>query len=115
MRKCVRASPARPRRRWRRSYCTRHDRRDPGMLRGQARALATIDARYGAGADRRRRNLVTISADAVCPVSIAAVVLAAGASARLGRPKQQLVLAGETLLGRTVRLAREAEFSPIVV
>lgn len=48
-------------------------------------------------------------------MTIAAVVLAAGASRRLGRPKQSIVLAGETLLQRTVRLAREAALCPIVV
>lgn len=48
-------------------------------------------------------------------MSIAGVVLAAGASRRLGRPKQQVVLAGETLLARTVRIARHAELSPVIV
>jgi CTP:molybdopterin cytidylyltransferase MocA len=48
-------------------------------------------------------------------VSIAAVVLAAGASRRLGHPKQDIVIAGETLLQRTVRLARQASLSPVVV
>ena len=46
---------------------------------------------------------------------IAAVVLAAGASARLGEPKQLVKLAGETLLERAVRTAREAGCSPVVV
>lgn len=46
---------------------------------------------------------------------IAAVVLAAGGSARLGEPKQLVTLAGETLLERTVRTAREAGCSPVVV
>jgi molybdenum cofactor cytidylyltransferase len=46
---------------------------------------------------------------------IAAVVLAAGASTRLGEPKQLVVLAGETLLERAVRTAREAGCSPVVV
>jgi CTP:molybdopterin cytidylyltransferase MocA len=46
---------------------------------------------------------------------IAAVVLAAGASTRLGEPKQLAKLAGETLLERAVRTAREAGCSPIVV
>jgi molybdenum cofactor cytidylyltransferase len=50
-----------------------------------------------------------------CAVSIAAVVLAAGASTRLGEPKQLVVLAGETLLERAVRVAREAGCSPIVI
>lgn len=48
-------------------------------------------------------------------MSSAAVVLAAGASRRLGRPKQQVVLAGETLLARAVRIAREAALSPVIV
>jgi molybdenum cofactor cytidylyltransferase len=46
---------------------------------------------------------------------IAAVVLAAGASTRLGEPKQLATLAGETLLERAVRTARDAGCSPIVV
>jgi CTP:molybdopterin cytidylyltransferase MocA len=45
---------------------------------------------------------------------IAAVVLAAGLSRRLGRPKQTLELNGETLLARAVRLATEAGLSPIL-
>lgn len=48
-------------------------------------------------------------------MSIAAVVLAGGASRRLGRPKQNVVIQGETLLERTVRVARAATLSPIVV
>ena len=39
--------------------------------------------------------------------SHAAVVLAAGGSRRLGRPKQMLTRGGETLVHRAVRLARE--------
>jgi molybdenum cofactor cytidylyltransferase len=46
---------------------------------------------------------------------IAAVVLAAGASSRLGSPKQLAVLRAETLLERAVRVAREAECWPVVV
>jgi CTP:molybdopterin cytidylyltransferase MocA len=45
----------------------------------------------------------------------AAVVLAAGASTRLGEPKQLVVIGGETLLDRAVRAAREAGCSPVVV
>ena len=45
----------------------------------------------------------------------AAVVLAAGASTRLGEPKQLILLAGEKLLERAVRTAREAGCDPIVV
>lgn len=48
-------------------------------------------------------------------MTAAAVVLAAGASRRLGRPKQNLVLAGETLLQRAVRLAGVAGLQPIIV
>ena len=44
-----------------------------------------------------------------------AVVLAAGASTRLGEPKQLAMLAGETLLERAVRTAREAGCEPAVV
>ncbi len=45
----------------------------------------------------------------------AAVVLAAGASKRLGEPKQQVVIGGETLLERAVRTALEAALSPVIV
>lgn len=48
-------------------------------------------------------------------MSIAAVVLAAGASTRLGSPKQLEMLGGETLLERAVRVAREAGCSPVIV
>ncbi len=46
---------------------------------------------------------------------VAAIVLAAGASRRLGQPKQLLKLDGETLLERAIRLAREAGASPVLV
>lgn len=44
---------------------------------------------------------------------IAGVVLAAGASRRLGRSKQLEILAGETLLARAVRVAIEAGLEPV--
>jgi molybdenum cofactor cytidylyltransferase len=47
--------------------------------------------------------------------SVAAVVLAAGASSRLGRPKQSVLLGAETLLERAVRVALEAGFRPVFV
>jgi CTP:molybdopterin cytidylyltransferase MocA len=47
--------------------------------------------------------------------STAAIILAAGASTRLGQPKQLIQLAGETLIDRAVRTAREANCSPILV
>jgi molybdenum cofactor cytidylyltransferase len=46
---------------------------------------------------------------------VAAIVLAAGASTRLGEPKQLVRLGWETFLGRAVRMAREAGCSPVVV
>jgi molybdenum cofactor cytidylyltransferase len=45
----------------------------------------------------------------------AAIVLAAGASTRLGQPKQLIPIEGETLLHRTARLAIEAQCSPVYV
>lgn len=45
---------------------------------------------------------------------IAALVLAAGASARLGQPKQLLRVGGESLLRRTCRLALESGCSPVI-
>lgn len=44
---------------------------------------------------------------------LAAIVLAAGASTRLGRPKQLLLYQGEPLLRRSVRLALEAGAGPV--
>ena len=46
---------------------------------------------------------------------VAAIVLAAGASRRLGRPKQLLLHGGQTLLERALRLVREAGASPLLV
>jgi CTP:molybdopterin cytidylyltransferase MocA len=46
--------------------------------------------------------------------SIPAIVLAAGASRRLGQPKQLLKLDGETLIERAVRLANEAGAAPVI-
>jgi molybdenum cofactor cytidylyltransferase len=45
----------------------------------------------------------------------AAVILAAGASTRLGRPKQLLRIEGESLLRRTARIAVEAGCAPVYV
>jgi len=44
---------------------------------------------------------------------VAAILLAAGASRRLGRPKQLLAYGGETLLERAIRLAVEAGAAPV--
>jgi len=43
------------------------------------------------------------------------VILAAGASTRLGTPKQLAILGGERLLERAARIAREAGCSPVAV
>jgi molybdenum cofactor cytidylyltransferase len=48
-------------------------------------------------------------------VRVTAIVLAAGASRRLGRPKQDLVYEGETLLARATRIAREVADEVIVI
>jgi CTP:molybdopterin cytidylyltransferase MocA len=45
----------------------------------------------------------------------AALVLAAGEGSRLGRPKALVELAGELLVDRTARTAREAGCDPVVV
>ena len=46
---------------------------------------------------------------------VAGLVLAAGGSSRLGRPKQLLPYAGATLLDHTVATARECEFDQVIV
>jgi CTP:molybdopterin cytidylyltransferase MocA len=46
---------------------------------------------------------------------VAAIVLAAGASRRLGRPKQLVEYRGETLIARAVRIAGEAGLDPVIV
>jgi len=48
-------------------------------------------------------------------LKIAAVILAAGASRRLGEPKQMVVFGGERLLDRAVRIADEAGCEPVIV
>jgi CTP:molybdopterin cytidylyltransferase MocA len=44
-----------------------------------------------------------------------AIILAAGASRRLGRPKQLVRIEDETLLGRTVRVVKDAGADPVFV
>jgi molybdenum cofactor cytidylyltransferase len=48
------------------------------------------------------------------PMPIPAIILAAGASRRLGQPKQLVRFEGETLLERALRLAKEAGAAPVV-
>ena len=47
-------------------------------------------------------------------MSVAVIILAAGGSSRLGRPKQLLKYRNETLLNRAIRLAHETGASPVV-
>ena len=47
--------------------------------------------------------------------AIGIIVLAAGASSRMGEPKQLLRFEGETLLTRAVRAALETPYRPVVV
>jgi len=46
-------------------------------------------------------------------MSVAAIIVAAGASSRLGQPKQLVMMDGEALLQRAIRCAREAGASPV--
>ena len=47
--------------------------------------------------------------------SVAAIILAAGASSRLGTPKQLVIYEGENLLARAIRIALEAGCHPVLV
>lgn len=47
--------------------------------------------------------------------NVVIIVLAAGSSSRLGRPKQDLVFEGETLLGRATRIAHEVSDRVVIV
>jgi molybdenum cofactor cytidylyltransferase len=51
----------------------------------------------------------------VSEASIGIIILAAGASSRLGQPKQLLLFEGETLLNRAVRVALETNCRPVIV
>jgi len=48
-------------------------------------------------------------------MKVPAIILAAGASRRLGHPKQLVCIEGETLLARTIRVVREAGVDPVFV
>jgi molybdenum cofactor cytidylyltransferase len=47
-------------------------------------------------------------------MSVAAIILAAGGSNRLGQPKQLVEYRGETLLDRAIRIAQEAGVAPVI-
>jgi molybdenum cofactor cytidylyltransferase len=46
---------------------------------------------------------------------VAAVILAAGASTRLGEPKQLVTLAGEALIERAIRIATQSGCDPVIL
>ncbi|WP_348264485.1 nucleotidyltransferase family protein [Telmatobacter sp. DSM 110680] len=48
-------------------------------------------------------------------MSVAAIIVAAGSSSRLGEPKQLILIDGEPLLQRAIRCATEAGASPVFV
>jgi molybdenum cofactor cytidylyltransferase len=48
-------------------------------------------------------------------MSLPAIILAAGASRRLGQPKQLALVLGEMLLARTIRVVRESGAEPVIV
>jgi len=48
------------------------------------------------------------------PMPVAAIILAAGASRRLGQPKQLLMHGGETMIGRAIRMANESGATPVI-
>lgn len=48
-------------------------------------------------------------------MSVAAIIVAAGSSSRLGRPKQLVMIDGEAMLQRAIRIAHEAGAAPVVV
>ena len=47
--------------------------------------------------------------------SVAAIIVAAGSSSRLGQPKQLILIDGEPLLQRAIRFAQEAGAAPVIV
>jgi molybdenum cofactor cytidylyltransferase len=49
------------------------------------------------------------------PMSVAAIIVAAGSSSRLGRPKQLVMIGEEPMLQRAIRCAQEAGASPVFV
>ena len=48
-------------------------------------------------------------------MSVAAIIVAAGSSSRLGQPKQLVTIHGEPMLQRAIRCAQEAGASPVFV
>jgi molybdenum cofactor cytidylyltransferase len=52
--------------------------------------------------------------DTLMPMPVSAIILAAGASRRLGQPKQLLMHGGETMIGRAIRMANESGATPVI-
>lgn len=59
--------------------------------------------------------MIRVLGAAESPKNVAAIILAAGASKRLGTPKQLVLFGGERLLDRAVRVAHEAGCAPVIV
>jgi molybdenum cofactor cytidylyltransferase len=49
------------------------------------------------------------------PMPVAAIIIAAGASTRLGQPKQLIMVDGEPMLQRAIRRAQQAGASPVFI
>lgn len=49
------------------------------------------------------------------PMSVAAIIVAAGSSSRLGEPKQLVMIHGEPMLQRMIRFVNESGTSPVFV
>jgi xanthine dehydrogenase accessory factor len=85
--------------------------RDPAEV--ALAVMAEITAvRYGKGAASRK---MAEFAPLEPTGRMAAVILAAGASKRMGFPKLLLTYEGETLIHRSARLACEGQFDPVIV
>ncbi len=56
-----------------------------------------------------------MTSEAARPLRVAAIVLAAGASTRMGRNKLLLPVEGEAMVHRTVRRVRDAGCDPVIV
>lgn len=64
---------------------------------------------------QRRKNRILIVPESSKQTRIGAVVLAAGPSTRMGRPKQLLQFCGQSLLKRAASVALEAGCRPVIV
>ncbi len=81
---------------------------------GFGRLTRSEDARLDADAVRRRTGRARDRGLSMTAWSVTGLVLAAGGSARLGRPKQLLPYGSGTLLGHVLDTARACEFDQLV-